>query len=35
MLLLRLEHDEAVVEVAVEVVDVGVHAQGVHPVAVH
>ncbi len=30
-----LEHDEPVVEVAVQVVDVRVHTQGVHPVAVH
>ena len=30
-----LEEHEAVVEVGVEVVDAGLHAEGVHPVAVH
>jgi hypothetical protein len=33
--LVDLEEYEPVVEVTVEVVDVGVHAEGVHPVAVH
>ena len=33
--LVDLEEDEAVVEVAVEVVDLRVHAQGVHPVHEH
>ena len=30
-----LEHDEAVVEIPVQVVDVGTHTQAVHPVAIH
>ena len=33
--LVDLEHDESVVEVAVEVVDLGLDAKAVHPVAVH
>ena len=33
--LVELEEDEAVVEVGVQVVDVRLHAQRVHPVSVH
>ena len=34
-LVFYLENDETVVEVGVEVVDPGFHAQAVHPVPVH